>query len=77
MGSSQYFCPIHRTWFKKVFRRIRFQVCEYVPDSGQEHMADGDDGFLVPATCFYATVTFRKYRMFFGFDQSICILYQN
>ena len=48
-----------------------------MPDSGQEHTADGDDGFLVPAACFYAAVTARKFRMFPGFDQSICNLYQN
>ena len=48
-----------------------------MPDSGQGHTADGDNGFLVSATCFYAAVTVRKFRTFLGFDQSICNLHQN
>ena len=28
---------------------VRFLLGEYVPDSGQEHTTDGDNGFLVTA----------------------------
>ena len=48
-----------------------------MPDSGQEHTADGDDGFFVSTACFYAAVTICKFRMFPGFDQSVCNLHQN
>ncbi len=48
-----------------------------MPDSGQEHTADSDDGFLVTTACFYAAVAIGDFGMLFRFDQSICNLYQN
>ena len=48
-----------------------------MPDSGQEHTADSDDGFLVAAACFYAAISAGYLGMLFRLDQSICNLYQN
>ena len=48
-----------------------------MPDSGQEHTLDGDDGFLVTTVGFDTAVTFCNLRMFLRFDQSICNLHQN
>lgn len=43
-------------------------VCEYMPDSGQNHTTDGNDGFLVTTACFNALITCNKFRMFLRFD---------
>ena len=42
-----------------------------VPDSGQEHLANGDDGFLVTPVRPDATVTLDKFRVIFGIDESV------
>lgn len=39
-------------------------LAEDVPDSGQEHPADGNDGFLVATTGFEATIAFGKLNVF-------------
>ena len=39
-----------------------------MPDSGQEHTSDCDDGFLVSAACLDTFIASRKFRMFLGFD---------
>ena len=48
-----------------------------MPDSGQEHTADGDDGFFMPAMGFDTAITICDLRMFLRFDQSICNMQQN
>ena len=42
-----------------------------VPDSGQEHLANGDDGFLVAPVRLDAAVTLDKFRVIFGIDESV------
>ena len=61
---------------KKAFRSVRLQLTQYVPDSGQEHTANGDEGFLVTTTSFDPTIAFSELRMLFGTKQSICDLNQ-
>ena len=48
-----------------------------MPDSGQDHTADGNDGFFVTTACFYTAITGNKFKMFFQINQSICNLHQN
>ena len=62
---------------KIAFICIRLKICQYVPDSGQEHTADGDDGFLVTTVGFDTAITICDLRMFLRFDQSICNMHQN
>lgn len=45
--------------------------CEHIPDDGQEHAVNGDDGFLVTATSLDAAITYTKFRMIFGFNNGI------
>ena len=40
-----------------------------MPDRGQEHTADSDDGFLVTTTCFYTPVTIGDFRRFLDLVQ--------
>ncbi len=42
-----------------------------MPDSGQEHLADSDDGFLVTTVRFDSAVTRSEFRMICGADQGI------
>ena len=53
--------------------RIRDAFCQYVPDSGQEHTANGDDGFLVTAAGFDSAVTFTKFRWSFDLIKALAI----
>ena len=48
-----------------------------MPDSGQDHTTDSNDGFLVTTACFDMLVARGEFRMLPGFDQSICNLHQN
>ena len=48
-----------------------------MPDSGQDHTTDCNDGFLMTTSCFYTSITGGKFRIFLRFDQSICNLHQN
>ena len=34
-----------------------------MPDSGQDHTTDGNDGFLVTTACFNALITCNKFRI--------------
>ena len=61
---------------KIAFGRVGFQLGKYVPDSGQEHTADGDDGFLVTTPGFDPAVAFLALRVLVGFDDSVCHLNQ-
>ena len=42
-----------------------------VPDSGQEHLANGDDGFPVTPVRLDAAITLGKFRMILGIDESV------
>ena len=50
---------------------IRFGFFKDVPDSGQEHPANGDDGFLMAATRFQTLIPFSEFRVLFGTDERI------
>ncbi len=55
---------------------VRCLLAEYVPDSGQEHTADGDNGFFVPPPCFDAKVAYPKFRVLLGFDERVSDLHK-
>ena len=55
----------------KTIRRIRNALGKHVPDSGQEHAANGDDDFLVTATSLNTAITYTEFRMVFGFDNGV------
>ena len=57
--------------------RIRLKLREYVPDSGQEHTTNSNDSFFVSTASLDSEIAFTKFRMFFGFEQSICDLNKN
>ena len=48
-----------------------------MPDSGQEHAANGDDGFLVAAVSLDAAVTNAELRVILGFNDSVGNLDKN
>ena len=58
-------------------RGIGFAFAEHVPDSGQEHAANGDDGFLVSTVSLDAAVTDTEFRVIFGFNDSVGDLDKN
>ena len=61
-----------RSWNqKKAFGGVRLELGEYVPDSGQEHTADSDNGFFVTTTSFDSAVTVFAFGVFVGFDDSV------
>jgi len=39
-----------------------------MPDSGQNHTTDGNDGFLVTTACFDTLVAVGKFGMLLRFD---------
>ena len=61
---------------KKTLGRIGHQLGKYVPDSGQEHTADGDDGFLVTTADLNPAITLFAFRVLIRYDDSICDLDQ-
>ena len=56
---------------KKTIGRIRHELGQDVPDSGQEHLAHGDNGFLVTAASLDAAVAFAEFGMFSRTNQGI------
>lgn len=52
-------------------REIGFALADHVPNSGQEHAADGDDGFLVTTVSFDAAVANAEFRVILGFNDSV------
>lgn len=64
-------CFIHRRGRKEAIGRVRLQLGQYIPDSGQEHTAHGNDGFFVPTTGFDSAVTFPKLRVFFRANDGV------
>ena len=71
---GQHFGFIYRfrsNGIKEPFRRVRHQFGENVPDSSQEHPANGDNGFPVTAASFDTAITFRKLRKIFETDHRI------
>ena len=56
---------------KIAFGRIGFQLGQYVPDSGQEHTADSNDGFLVTTAGLGSTITFLAFKVLVGCNDSI------
>ena len=61
---------------KKTNGCIRHKLGKDVPDSGQEHLAYSDNGFLVTSARFDPAVAFREFRMLLGVDESIGYLNQ-
>ena len=61
---------------KKTNGCIRHKLGKDVPDSGQEHLAYSDNGFLVTSASFDPAVAFREFRMLLGVDESIGYLNQ-
>lgn len=39
--------------------------------SGQEHMTDGNNSFLVTSTCFYASISGSNFRIFFDLIKAL------
>ena len=62
--------------FKIAICRIRLQLRQDIPDSGQEHPAHSDDSFLVTTASLDSAVTLPAFRVFIGLDNSICYLNQ-
>ena len=56
---------------------VRLKLGKYVPNSGKEHTANGDDGFFVSASSFDSAVTFPKFGVLFGIYQGVGDLYKN
>ena len=56
---------------KKASRRVRHELGQDVPDSGQEHLAHSDNGFLVTTTSLDAAIAFSKFRMLSGMDERV------
>ena len=56
---------------KKASRRVRHELGQDVPDSGQEHLAHSDNGFLVATTSLDAAIAFSKFRMLSGMDDRV------
>ena len=61
----------------KAIRGIGFAFAEHVPDSGQEHAANGDDGFLVTAVSLDAAVANTELGVILGFNDSVGNLDKN
>ena len=61
----------------KAIRGIGFAFAEHVPDSGQEHSANGDDGFLVSAVSLDAAVADAELGVILGFNDSVSNLDKN
>ena len=51
--------------------RVRFQLGEYVPDSGQEHTANSDNGLFVATAGLDSAVSFFAFRAFVRHNHSI------
>ena len=62
---------IHLSVGKIAFGGVGFQLGEYVPDSGQEHTANGDGGFLVTTARLDSVVALFTFRVLVGFDDSV------
>lgn len=52
---------------------VRLKLGKYVPDSGQEHTANGDDRFFVSASSFDSAVAFPKSGCFLEFIRALAI----
>ena len=50
---------------------IGFAFAKHVPDSGQEHAANGDDGFLVTAVSLDAAVANAEFGVILGINDSV------
>ena len=56
---------------------IGFAFADHVPNSGQEHAANGDNGFLVAAVSLDAAVTDAEFGVILGFNDSVGDLDKN
>lgn len=56
---------------KKASRRVRHELGQDVPDSGQEHLADSDNSLFMTPAGFDPVIPLFKFRVLFGFDQRI------
>ncbi len=56
--------------------RVRFALVEDVPDSGQEHFANGDDSFLMSSASLDPAIAFFAFGVFIRSDDGIGNLYK-
>ena len=56
---------------------IGFAFAKHVPDSGQEHAANGDDGFFVAAMSLDAAVANAEFGVILGFNDGVGDLDKN
>lgn len=50
---------------------VREQLRQYIPDSGQEHTANGDDRLLVATPSLEPAVAFLAFRVLVGLNDSV------
>ena len=58
------------------FCRIRLQLGDEIPDSGQEHTAHSNDCFLVSTASLDPAIPVSACWVFVGFDDGVCGLNQ-
>ena len=56
---------------KKALWGVGHELGEYVPDSGQKHTANGNNGFLVTTMGFDSAIAILEFRVLVRFDESI------
>jgi hypothetical protein len=56
---------------KKALWGVGHELREYVPDSGQEHTANGNSSFLVTTMGFDSAIAILEFRVLVRFDKSI------
>ena len=56
------------------FRAVGIAFGENIPDIGQEHPANGDNGLFVAPVSLDSAIVFFAFRVFIGFDNCICDL---
>ena len=66
MGFSERLGDEGRLWDSIAIRGVRFAFADHVPDSGQEHATNCDDGFLVAPASFDAAVTDTELGVILG-----------
>jgi hypothetical protein len=72
LRSCQNFGFIDRTSDReKAIRRVRDEFGQDAVDSGQEHLANSDNGFPVTTTGFDSAVAIGEFRVLFGTNQRI------
>lgn len=58
------------------FRAVGIAFGENIPDIGQEHPANGDNGLFVAPVSLDSAIVFFAFRVFIGFDNRISNLHK-